>query len=92
MSQIINYTRYRARNRARLGKEVTRKRIESHKRNAIRPNLLSEKDWALDSLDILMGIKFFMKEHCFAFFGNDGNSLRLKFSNGQRFRITEEEL
>ena len=48
--------------------------------------------WSCDALDVLLDVKFFLKEYYPAFFEDDGKSLIVKFNNGQKFKITAEEM
>ena len=44
-------------------------------------------EWTCDAIDLLLDIKFFMKEYYVAFFEDDNDRLIIKFKNGQKFRI-----
>ena len=53
---------------------------------------LGERGWVCDEKDVLMDLKFFMKEYYSAFFSEEGNFVQVKFNNGQRFKIMVEEI
>lgn len=50
-----------------------------------------ESNWTTDSESILTDVKYLMKQYYFASFTNDGNGLKICFSNGQRFIISVTE-
>ncbi|MCI8820320.1 MAG: hypothetical protein HFK02_02840 [Clostridia bacterium] len=45
-----------------------------------------------NSLDLLLDLKVLMKEYYMATFEQDGKYLKLSFQNGQRFRVSVEEI
>lgn len=45
-----------------------------------------------DSLDLLLDLKVLMKEYYAATFEQDGKFLKLCFKNGQKFRVSVEEI
>lgn len=49
-------------------------------------------EWTCDAIDLLLDIKFFMKEYYVAFFEDDNDRLIIKFKNGQKFRIIVNEI
>lgn len=53
---------------------------------------LDKVSWSCDAKDILLDIKFFMRKYYNGFFNEDGESLNLKFNNGQRFIVSVKEL
>ena len=48
--------------------------------------------WFCDTDDILRDIKVFMRENYIACYDEEGESLILKFNNGQKFKISVNEM
>lgn len=49
-------------------------------------------NWVCDVDDILRDIKIFIHENYTACYDEDGKSLIVKFNNGQKFRISVNEI
>ena len=48
--------------------------------------------YMVDIDSIILDLKAMIKEYYFATFSEEGNSLILKFSNGQKFRLSIDEI
>lgn len=48
-------------------------------------------DYCVGGHDLLIDIKVLLKEYYAATFSDDGSSLLMQFSNGQKFRLRLEE-
>lgn len=48
-------------------------------------------DFKVELIDLLADIKVLLKEYYIATFDDRGNSLNIKFNNGQKYRLTVEE-
>ena len=53
---------------------------------------MSEVENKIDVNDLLTDIKVLMREYYVATFGESGKSLNIAFNNGQKFRLTVEEV
>ena len=51
----------------------------------------NERNYCIDINSLLTDIKVLLKEYYLATFNEDGNQLLLKFSNGQKFKLTLSE-
>lgn len=51
----------------------------------------NEISYCIDINSLLTDIKVLLKEYYLATFNEDGNQLLLKFSNGQKFKLTLSE-
>lgn len=49
---------------------------------------ICETNWTTDEKDLLLDIKCLMKEYYFATFTEDGNGLKISFTNGQSFILS----
>lgn len=49
-------------------------------------------NWKVDSDSLLFDLKFIMKEYYIGTFSENGESLRIKFNNGQIFEVTINEI
>lgn len=46
----------------------------------------------IDEMSLMMDIKVLLNEYYLATFNENGNSLKIALNNGQKFRITVEEM
>lgn len=46
----------------------------------------------IDEMSLMMDIKVLINEYYLATFNENGNSLKIALNNGQKFRITVEEM
>ena len=55
-------------------------------------NAVDTQSWVCDAQDVLRDIKFFIRESYVGFYSETGESLVVKFNNGQKFRISVVEI
>ena len=67
-------------------------KIESTKHSLATETELDKVSWSCEAKDVLRDIKFFMKEYYTGFYSDDGESLTIRFNNGQKFQIAVREL
>ena len=53
---------------------------------------LSDMQYQVDVEDLFLDIKVLLKEYYMGTFTNDGKALMLKFTNGQKFRLSLSEV
>lgn len=68
------------------------KRIESTGHFSATDTELDKVTWSCEAKDLLRDIKFFVREYYTGFYSEDGNSLVIKFNNGQNFSINVNEI
>ena len=51
-----------------------------------------EIKWVCEEKDLLLDIKYLIKEYYVATINSKGNVLNIKFNNGQKFAITIKEI
>lgn len=53
---------------------------------------LSDLNWTTDPSALIFDLKYLIKEYYLCTFSETGNSLELRFNNGQKFEISVREL
>ena len=53
---------------------------------------INDQQYQVEIEDLFLDIKFLLKEYYMGTFTNDGKALMLKFTNGQKFRLSLNEV
>ena len=67
-------------------------KIKTTEHSCVTDTELDKLNWSCDAKDVLLDIKFFMREYYVGFSSKVGESLVVQFINGQKFSIAVTEL